>query len=98
MAWLAGLPSLGFGSALLSPGACLLVEPRLQEKKKVLDKHTNLATSLLGAIKARGLDGFYNTEEDLLVGKADAAGLAKLLQVRAGVTAAWLHSCAWSWV
>ncbi|KAF8065561.1 SLY1 [Scenedesmus sp. PABB004] len=54
--------------------------PELQEKKKVLDKHTNLATSLLGAIKGRGLDGFYNTEEDLLTGKADSAALLKLLQ------------------
>lgn len=53
----------------------------LQEKKKVLDKHTNLATALLSAIKSRGLDGFYNLEEDLLTGKADSAALIKLLQV-----------------
>eukprot|EP00878_Enallax_costatus_P039419 GHUV01045109.1.p1 GENE.GHUV01045109.1~~GHUV01045109.1.p1 ORF type:complete len:111 (-),score=17.98 GHUV01045109.1:150-482(-) len=53
-----------------------------QEKKKVLDKHTNLATALLTAIKNRGLDGFYNLEEDLLTGKADTGALIKLLQVR----------------
>eukprot|EP00878_Enallax_costatus_P003254 GHUV01003457.1.p1 GENE.GHUV01003457.1~~GHUV01003457.1.p1 ORF type:complete len:653 (+),score=212.17 GHUV01003457.1:296-2254(+) len=54
--------------------------PELQEKKKVLDKHTNLATALLTAIKNRGLDGFYNLEEDLLTGKADTGALIKLLQ------------------
>lgn len=48
----------------------------------MLDKHTNLATALLTAIKNRGLDGFYNLEEDLLTGKADTGALVKLLQVR----------------
>eukprot|EP00775_Hariotina_reticulata_P012398 gene12398-12533_t len=61
--------------------------PELQEKKKVLDKHTNLATALLSAIKARGLDGLYNTEEDLLTGKSDPAGLMKLIQGPKGTAA-----------
>lgn len=42
--------------------------PELQEKKKVVDKHTNLATALLGQIKARAIDQYFNLEEDLLVG------------------------------
>ena len=32
-------------------------------------------------IQGRGLDQFYNTEEDLLVGKGDLAHIEKLLQV-----------------
>ena len=33
-------------------------------------------------IQGRGLDQFYNTEEDLLVGKGDLAHIEKLLQVK----------------
>lgn len=55
--------------------------PELTERKRTIDKHTNLATRLLGEIKARGLDQYYNTEEDLLTGQADLPVIEKLLMV-----------------
>mmetsp|Transcript_4480 Transcript_4480/g.12207 ORF Transcript_4480/g.12207 Transcript_4480/m.12207 type:complete len:674 (+) Transcript_4480:138-2159(+) len=53
--------------------------PELQEQKRTLDKHTNLATALLAAIKARGLDGWHNGCEDVLCGKSDLGGVLKLV-------------------
>lgn len=53
----------------------------------MLDKHTNLATALLGAIKARGLDGLYNTEEEALSGKGDQAAVVRLIQGPKGTAA-----------
>lgn len=64
----------------------LVAAPRspAAEKKRVIDKHTNLATALLGAIKARQLDAFYALEEECLAGKADAAAVAQQLRVGRG--------------
>jgi len=55
--------------------------PELTERKRTIDKHTNLATALLGAIQSRHLNEFYNVEEDMLVGKADLSSLQLLLKV-----------------
>lgn len=53
--------------------------PELQEQKKTLDKHTNLATALLSAIKNRGLDQYHNLGEELLSGRSDLASVMKLV-------------------
>ncbi|VAI12816.1 unnamed protein product [Triticum turgidum subsp. durum] len=55
--------------------------PELTERKKMIDKHTNIATALLGHIKERSLDGYYECENDMLVnGTVDRNMLLSLLR------------------
>ncbi|KAJ7549979.1 hypothetical protein O6H91_07G077100 [Diphasiastrum complanatum] len=55
--------------------------PELTERKKMIDKHTNIATALLGEIKARHLDGFCSIEEDMLArGSVDKNQLLSILK------------------
>lgn len=70
--------ALGNSTAKLADAVQSL--PELQEKKRIIDKHTNIATALLGNIKQRGLDEYYAIEEDLLVGKGDKVSVMSLLQ------------------
>ncbi|XP_010941410.1 SEC1 family transport protein SLY1 [Elaeis guineensis] len=55
--------------------------PELTERKKMIDKHTNIATVLLGEIKERSLDGYCTLENDLLTkGSVDKSQLLSLLK------------------
>lgn len=51
-------------TAMLSSAISSL--PELQETKKILDKHTNIATALLGNIKERELDNYFALEESMI--------------------------------
>ncbi|KAG8091392.1 hypothetical protein GUJ93_ZPchr0012g20940 [Zizania palustris] len=55
--------------------------PELTERKKMIDKHTNIATALLGHIKERSLDGYCECENDMLAnGTMDRTKLLSLLR------------------
>uniref|UniRef100_A0A0D9XJ49 SEC1 family transport protein SLY1 n=1 Tax=Leersia perrieri TaxID=77586 RepID=A0A0D9XJ49_9ORYZ len=55
--------------------------PELTERKKMIDKHTNIATALLGHIKERSLDGYCECENGMLVdGTLDRTKLMNLLR------------------
>ena len=45
--------------------ATLTAMPKLTEKKRVIDMHMNVATSLLNEIKSRELDNFFAAEDNI---------------------------------
>jgi len=46
--------------------ATLTQLPELQERKRIIDMHMNIATALLQGINNRKLDGYYQTEENIM--------------------------------
>ncbi|CAH2045373.1 unnamed protein product, partial [Thlaspi arvense] len=56
--------------------------PELTERKKVIDKHTNIATLLLREIKERSLDVFTEKENDMMIrgGSIDMSDLLSVLK------------------
>lgn len=55
--------------------------PELRERKNLIDKHTNIATVLLGEIKERSLDSYCTLEDDMLTkGSVDRSVLLNLLK------------------
>jgi hypothetical protein len=60
-------------------GTFVTTIPQLREKKRLIDMHTNIATSLLGSIKQRELDSYFSVEESIItrapVDKKELLGL-----------------------
>ncbi|GKB93192.1 sec1 family transport protein SLY1-like protein [Tanacetum coccineum] len=55
--------------------------PELTERKKLIDKHTNIATALLGEIKERSLDSYVTKENEMMSkGGIDRAELLAVLK------------------
>jgi 3D (Asp-Asp-Asp) domain-containing protein len=54
--------------------------PELIEKKKKVDMHTTIATSILDQIKTRKLDIYFETEEKILSRASSASSFAAIIQ------------------
>ena len=72
---IAALQNPSSSSSTASLAAAVASLPELAERKRTLDRHTNIATQLLHAIKARGLDAWHAAEEDVVSGLGGGGGL-----------------------
>eukprot|EP00184_Porphyridium_aerugineum_P000603 CAMPEP_0184707732 /NCGR_PEP_ID=MMETSP0313-20130426/37420_1 /TAXON_ID=2792 /ORGANISM="Porphyridium aerugineum, Strain SAG 1380-2" /LENGTH=680 /DNA_ID=CAMNT_0027169313 /DNA_START=182 /DNA_END=2224 /DNA_ORIENTATION=- len=62
--------------------------PELRKKKNIIDMHTNIATALLDHIKDRGLDGFFQLEDQMMSTKAvEKEAIISLIQDSKGSVA-----------
>eukprot|EP00793_Prasinoderma_coloniale_P004812 PRCOL_00000573-RA len=69
----------GDGNATAHLTSALNSLPELTDRKRVIDKHTNIATALLGSIKARSLDAFCSAEEEMYTKGVDFKEVGAML-------------------
>eukprot|EP00747_Dinoflagellata_sp_TGD_P182700 gnl/TRDRNA2_/TRDRNA2_37044_c0_seq1.p1 gnl/TRDRNA2_/TRDRNA2_37044_c0~~gnl/TRDRNA2_/TRDRNA2_37044_c0_seq1.p1 ORF type:complete len:645 (-),score=118.27 gnl/TRDRNA2_/TRDRNA2_37044_c0_seq1:32-1966(-) len=69
-------------TCVLAPGLAAAINalPEMTEKKRCIDMHTNIATALLGEIKARELDRYYELE-DQFTSQSSSASAKELEQL-----------------
>jgi len=70
--------NLSDGTAKLTSAVSSL--PQLLERKRLIDQHCSLATSVLDAIKQRRLDVFFELEEKLMAGQSLDRSLMEVLE------------------
>ncbi|KAL6056558.1 Sec1 domain containing protein 1, partial [Balamuthia mandrillaris] len=55
--------------------------PELQEKKRCIDMHTNIASALFDIIKSRRLDNFFSLEEAIMTASASSQDRREILSL-----------------
>lgn len=76
----AALANLNLGDSTAKLTSAVSSLPQLLERKRLIDQHCSLATSVLDAIKQRRLDVFFELEEKLLAGQSLDRSLMEVLE------------------